>query len=296
MELKAHSLMSSESTFSDPRLPPELERGIFEIAALARPAAIPVLMLVARRVRIWVEPLLYRVVFLKDVSMDNIGLPVFTAAALEQISHNLRHVKYLFIDDESIEVTDVEEWLLACPGITNLYAQFGCTPTILPSISSFTDITHLTIDVRALSGTTVPLPLFLAVTHLELLDFTDEGDTVDRVCPNLSSMPCLTHMALNMYLDTLLSHAALCANTQLRCIVFLSTMAPSDGSPLLDDSRFVCIQEEVRYYTDWLNGAVFGEDYWSLADAFLAARHAGTISRSRYLICTGRDFESVESD
>ncbi|KAJ6505048.1 hypothetical protein C8R45DRAFT_923356 [Mycena sanguinolenta] len=28
---------------------------------------------------------------------------------------------------------------------------------------------------------------------------------------------------------------------------------------------------------DWLNGAVFGKDYWALADAFVAARRAGTI-------------------
>ncbi|KAJ7131272.1 hypothetical protein C8R44DRAFT_871785 [Mycena epipterygia] len=37
----------------------ELERKIFELAALSRPKAIPTLMRVAWRVKLWVEPLLY---------------------------------------------------------------------------------------------------------------------------------------------------------------------------------------------------------------------------------------------
>ncbi|KAJ7887124.1 hypothetical protein B0H14DRAFT_2696630 [Mycena olivaceomarginata] len=45
-----------------PKLPPELECTIFEIAALARPKMIPSLILVAHRVKHWVEPLLYRVI------------------------------------------------------------------------------------------------------------------------------------------------------------------------------------------------------------------------------------------
>jgi hypothetical protein len=36
-----------------PILPPELEREIFEICAISRPASIPNLMLVAQRVKEW---------------------------------------------------------------------------------------------------------------------------------------------------------------------------------------------------------------------------------------------------
>ncbi|KAF7368085.1 hypothetical protein MSAN_00874600 [Mycena sanguinolenta] len=264
--------MSSESTSSDPRLPPELERGIFEIAALAQPAWIPVLMLVARRVRIWVEPLLYRVVFLKEGRMD-IGLPDFTAATLEQISHNLRHVKHLFINSRFVA-----------------RHRFSLPSAALRTFDISRSTPVLFVAAMSLS------PLFLTVTHLELLDWTSMTDSVDRICPNLSLIPCLTHIALNGDLHTNLSHAALCAITQLQCIVFLVAEAPFGGSPLLDDSRFVCIEEGLSYYNDWLNGALFGEDFWSFADAFLTARRAGTISRSRYRICTGRDFESDEND
>ncbi|KAJ6543046.1 hypothetical protein B0H19DRAFT_1172653 [Mycena capillaripes] len=54
----------ADPVFSEPRLPPELEVLIFETAALSHPAAIPKLMLIAHRVKHWVEPLLYTVVFL----------------------------------------------------------------------------------------------------------------------------------------------------------------------------------------------------------------------------------------
>ncbi|KAJ6574558.1 hypothetical protein B0H19DRAFT_1254249 [Mycena capillaripes] len=42
-----------------PPLPPELERKIFEICTYAQPVSIPNLMLVAARVKEWLEPLLY---------------------------------------------------------------------------------------------------------------------------------------------------------------------------------------------------------------------------------------------
>ncbi|KAJ6478894.1 hypothetical protein C8R45DRAFT_357063 [Mycena sanguinolenta] len=203
--------MSVHLAPGDPRLPPELERGIFEIAALGRPNWIPVLMLVARRVKCWVEPFLYRVVFLQSVSMPeelhNLGLPNFAMDELDERSHNcLRHVLHLLVDSEA----ERKNWLLAsCTGVTNLFAHFRCTPEILISINGFTDITYLTIDVHALS----------TVTHLELLDFYAQSEEVESVCLNISLIPCLTHIALNMYLDTLLSHAALCGirNSNASC-------------------------------------------------------------------------------
>ncbi|KAJ7816012.1 hypothetical protein B0H13DRAFT_2293217 [Mycena leptocephala] len=45
-----------------PTLTIDLEREVFEISALSRPKSIPTLMLVAWRVKTWVEPLLYRTI------------------------------------------------------------------------------------------------------------------------------------------------------------------------------------------------------------------------------------------
>ncbi|KAJ7849503.1 hypothetical protein B0H14DRAFT_2765353 [Mycena olivaceomarginata] len=243
--------MAVRITLDDPRLPPELEQKIFEIAALLRPTRIPTLMLV-------VEPLLYRVVFLGDRYGDDD----------DDLSHDrLRHVRHLLIG--------IQNWLLACSNITTLYAFFRVSSTsgILPCLSGLTNIRYLTIDSAALLGSTVPSPLFHTVTHLELLDFTIASK--DDICRNIALIPHLTHLAINPSLDSRLSHPEISANTQLQCIVFLSAETPLDGSVLLDDNRFVCIDENIRYYVDWLKGAVSGDDYWSLADAFLAARRAG---------------------
>ncbi|KAF7368016.1 hypothetical protein MSAN_00867400 [Mycena sanguinolenta] len=292
--------MSSEFALNEPRLPPELEHKVFQTVALARPRWIPALMLVARRVKVWVEPLLYRVVFLKNPTSafqepDKIGIPTLAGDAVEQISHNLQNVRHLLIDDGFVR-DKLRNWLLGCTGVTNLCALFACTPNILPSISGFTNIKYLTIEPRALCGATLPVPLFLTVTHLELLDYPNEGESVDRVFPNVSLIPRLTHIALNSPMDKLLLHAGLCANAQLQCIIIFSSEASLNRSPLLGDSRFVCIDDGASYYADWLRGAVFGKDYWSFADDFLAARRAGAIDRSRYHIVNGKDFHFVKGD
>ncbi|KAJ6505068.1 hypothetical protein C8R45DRAFT_544097, partial [Mycena sanguinolenta] len=247
--------VSSESDDHGPRLPLELECSIFKIVALACPIHIPTLMLVARRVKYWVEPILYRVAFLKGSTTDHselrdLNLPIFTADALEQRSPNsFRHVKHLFISDYAVEQPMLNNWLLACTGVTNLYAWLDWEPEIPASISRFTHVQYLAIDVRAFFGTAVPLPLFLTVTHLELLDYP-EDESVDHICHNISLIPRLTHLALNPHLDSKLSHAALCANIQLRCIVFLSPAKSLRDSPLLDDDRFVCIDEAEDFYQD----------------------------------------------
>ncbi|KAJ6467443.1 hypothetical protein C8R45DRAFT_477757 [Mycena sanguinolenta] len=62
--------MSIQSDLDDRRLAPELGHQIFEIAALARPRQIPTLMLLARRVKIRVEPLLHRVVSLASAFLS----------------------------------------------------------------------------------------------------------------------------------------------------------------------------------------------------------------------------------
>ncbi|KAJ6474911.1 hypothetical protein C8R45DRAFT_1103049 [Mycena sanguinolenta] len=109
-------------------------------------------------------------------------------------------------------------------------------------------------------------------------------------------MQQLTHLALFSRLASRVSHAVLCANMQLRCIVFVFSADSLNGSPLVEDDRFVCINETtVEYFPDWLRGAVFGEHYWSPGDTFLAARRAGKIDRSRYRVSNGEDLGDGKS-
>ncbi|KAJ6495173.1 hypothetical protein C8R45DRAFT_1133455 [Mycena sanguinolenta] len=164
-------------------------------------------------------------------------------------------------------------WLLECIGVTNLCALSPRTAHILPSISGFTNINFLTIDIRALFGTTLPLPLFLTVTHLELLHVAPVLEHVDAFCHMRRSVPMRNSNASSS-----------------------TTRAPLDDSPLLDDSRFVCIDDGASYEADWLCGAVFGKVYRSFADEFLAARRAGTIPRSQYRIVNGEHLHFMKGD
>ncbi|KAJ6474913.1 hypothetical protein C8R45DRAFT_1160147 [Mycena sanguinolenta] len=299
--------MSDQSPLDGPRLPPELERKIFEIAALTRPKRIPTFMLVSKRVRYWVEPLLYRVVFVEGrvrlalrAALRDLDLPAFVSSAIQQRSHTcFLHVRHLFIH-RTVDDALVKNWLLACTGITNLFAQFHGTPEVLLSISGFANLQYLTIGDSAFftvhdgSVTIVPSPFFPALTHLALWGSGITG-TLDHLYLSISLMPQLTHLALFSRAASRVSHLVLCANVQLRCIVFLYTASSLNGSPLVDDGRFVCIDETAVPYVDWLRGVVFGEHYWSLADTFLAARRAGKIDRSRYRISNGEDLADVKS-
>ncbi|KAJ6571193.1 hypothetical protein B0H19DRAFT_1372372 [Mycena capillaripes] len=60
------------TSFDEPRLLPELEREIFEIAAVSRPMSISTLMLIAGRISDWVEPPLYRVVIITESPRDSV--------------------------------------------------------------------------------------------------------------------------------------------------------------------------------------------------------------------------------
>jgi hypothetical protein len=104
----------------------------------------------------------------------------------------------------------------------------------------------------------------------------------DRMCANLALIPHLTHVAFNLNLQSWALHAGLPADLRLQCIVFLvpDLYELDDSNPLLADSRFVCIHQALDYDFDWLSGAVTGDDYWMLADAFLATRRAGTVWRT----------------
>ncbi|KAJ7307929.1 hypothetical protein DFH08DRAFT_975314 [Mycena albidolilacea] len=60
--LPASPVLAPLADIGDPIFPVELEQAIFKITAMMHPTTIPALLRVARRVGIWVEPLLYRVV------------------------------------------------------------------------------------------------------------------------------------------------------------------------------------------------------------------------------------------
>ncbi|KAJ6571127.1 hypothetical protein B0H19DRAFT_1255125 [Mycena capillaripes] len=116
----------------DSRLPRELERMIFEIAALLHPTCILPLMLVAARVKQWVEPFLYRVVLINSppgqqvLGFHNCSTAIFTQAIQKKPPAFFRDsVKSLF-PEMYASFADVGPILAACGDIANQF--MGCPP------------------------------------------------------------------------------------------------------------------------------------------------------------------------
>ncbi|KAJ7673641.1 hypothetical protein DFH06DRAFT_1318784 [Mycena polygramma] len=252
----------------DPRLPPELERLVFEFAALARWSEIPKLMLVAWRVKDWIEPLLYRVIFLTaqwtPLEAQLSGYPtvpidaLLTAVSKKSDAFLDSAVHHIFFDFEyatkdQLPVSAMNLLLARCPHVASLFGpdisihhpyDFRCLRR--PALDLSTVLPHIT------GAFTVPY--FRSVTHLELLNDDWEDDDDDD--PDLGF-----RFWTELNLGNLTNQSA-----------YFS-----------DDDRFVLVRQ-TYWRVDWLRGADGGEEFWALADEFIAARRAGKVDRSLYSI------------
>ncbi|KAJ7803692.1 hypothetical protein B0H13DRAFT_2388860 [Mycena leptocephala] len=266
------------------RLPLDLERTEYSSSEL-----------VARRVQNWVEPLLYRVVYLSPQlwsrrwevdAPHQQDIPTFTPEILLRVIATkptqflANAVRHLFVDGASrMDHDEVAAIIAACSGVKDLFVQF------VPS-----DLNCAIPDLQRLATAVAPLfqpstvdfahPLFRNITHLEVLD------RPWAAFGGLDLIPHLTHIAFNGIPSDLALHTLLCADARLRCIIFITSMLHKmrQESPLLADSRFLCLLQNSNYRADWLRGAYWGENHWVLADKFILARRAGKVDRSLYHI------------
>ncbi|KAK7040064.1 hypothetical protein R3P38DRAFT_2902991 [Favolaschia claudopus] len=276
-----------------PRLPPELERQIFEQAALSCFQRIPTLMLSAWRVKLWLEPILYRVVIDPDLVDDeeaHVEYPYMPDHTLLQKlsifpSSNVGlFVRHLLWDLGAQNVDDLLVALSFCVHVVDLFILGGPYLVLLPAINRLQNVSHLAIHVQSLyaSGGSIDFasPLFNRLTHLELLG-CDSNDFLDALV-GLGAVPNLTHISFNVVLDAAAVHEQIRRHTNLQCIVFFE-VGQAQHLPLSADDRFVAVRQ-TRYITDWLRGATTGEDYWWLVERFIEAKRAGKVERSQYMI------------
>ncbi|KAJ7461159.1 hypothetical protein FB451DRAFT_1269100 [Mycena latifolia] len=282
--------MQSAPSSSAPAFPPELERQIFEISALSGPASIPNLMLVAWRVKDWLEPLFYRTITIAERSKRPVSIddyPIFSpeilrAAVQRKPAAFFRDaVRNLCFDDDFSVVDALPP---VCTGVENLRIF---SKRMLPLFASF--------SVTRLAGYLVPFfdtfspthRFFTQITHLEFLDFPDNT----AIWSQLALIPQLTHLAfygdevITVYPRLLQTCASL---SVLICFVetWRTAVYGSYLSTLSQDVRFVVMQP-VFFHTDWQMGVRAGLDFWSRAETFIAKRRSGEIDASQ--------FEFVES-
>ncbi|KAF7304549.1 hypothetical protein HMN09_00857600 [Mycena chlorophos] len=177
----------------EPRLPPELERVIFEFAAWGDRRATLKLLLVARRVHVWLEPLVHRVLIFEDLD--------------DAVVARLLNPKYgPWVQALASNHGPWEQILGSCSNITDLCIWSG-------SDDAQTGLQALRLlkgNLRRLSlnGATFEAPLEAAqldwlrcLTHLEMFGFAPA-----EVVNTLGELPCLTHFALyECYIETIVS-------------------------------------------------------------------------------------------
>ncbi|KAJ7164322.1 hypothetical protein C8R46DRAFT_1099260 [Mycena filopes] len=282
-----------ESALPAPRLPPDLERDIFELSAFCSPGHILTLLLVAWRVKTWVEPILYRIILTAPKGFPLMGFPVIPHETLLEKMNNPESLEFhssvrnLFIEP-SLSVptrTALVKFLSTCTRVTVL-GYSDPTPVPIPNLLADKHcLQRLTINIDVFLDSSPDLPL-PSLTHLELLDtdWSSEGDPPPAALwTRLALIPNLTHLAVNgPDYDLFLSDMPF-TDSRLRCIVFFC-----DDIELLEsltgDDRLVYVRQHKDYRLDWIQGINGENNYWSLADAFIAARRAGKIDRSQFNI------------
>ncbi|KAJ7020050.1 hypothetical protein C8F04DRAFT_1116312 [Mycena alexandri] len=291
----------------EPSLPSDLERPIFELCAISRPVSIPKLMLVAWRVKEWVEPWLYRTITLDLHGPARIdGYPIFTQSTLLQVvgrnpmclRSSVRHLYLQLYPTLGHRVTkneSIPNILVHLPTLENLTlgAQFG-------EIKTQSDLTTMKLiadmHLKRFCGDFIPLldfpltaPFFSRITHLGLARVSITTSPTAALCERLARIPSLTHLAFddpNIIPECreLLQHCK-----SLRVLVLFELGLGEQRwcqeyiALLSHDPRFLAM-EESWYVEDWHFGVREGLDFWARAEDFIARRRTGEINLLQYEI------------
>ncbi|KAJ6458376.1 hypothetical protein C8R47DRAFT_1227014 [Mycena vitilis] len=301
-----HSVMEVGSMKITPALPHDVERLILEWVALTRLGNIPSLMLVAHRVRAWVEPLLYRELVIDDhVSQDpeygefHSGCSderyfYFPTLSQPRIMDLIAHkgpsffhgaVRTVRLHNPIIH-TNVTTLFTAMSGITNLILDFNAEPEYLPVMAEMSQLRRLKTALKPLFGRDIERipfghPVFRRITHLYVCDHWAGIEFAQDQWESLGEAPALTHFALEKVptgkhlMDILSVHP-------LQCIVFW--LYTHELVTQCSDIRVVHIQHYAAWawkqrYDGPRDGEPFRYDEWGIADFFITGKKEGTISR-----------------
>ncbi|KAF7377298.1 hypothetical protein MSAN_00150200 [Mycena sanguinolenta] len=267
---------------ASPFLPPELEREIFEAAAVLHPESALNLQLVSHRVNEWIERIKYRTVAdraLPTISCRTLSLLGAIRSNSKPASFFRDRVRHLFVEGLSDEVLD--EILSACSEVQSLvlFQTVGHVPSL-----GATRPRRLSLYLHDLSedgdSPRLSRPIFAFVTHLDLFDFVHNN--ADKFVAELALLPALTHLALwqnSMRSPELTDLLARCS--RLKALIQMHGSMPLDPAQSVDDVRFVAmIVSDDDYPNEWAIGTEGGVDFWARADAFIAKKRRGEIKPS----------------
>ncbi|KAJ7132622.1 hypothetical protein C8R46DRAFT_1235581 [Mycena filopes] len=270
-----------------PLFPLDLEREIFETTAKMHPETRTTLLRVARRVLVWIEPLLYRVVRVEQRRHRyDACLPVLLNKPAEFCRLAVRHLVLNAPGDQSHKL------LKLCSSVTDLALgpSFRLGPTVLPTLTEMR-LQRLTVDIQALGGD-MTHPLFSSLTHLAIL--AHYSATLGLIVEQIPTLTTLTHLTVFFDIPQDVVDSIFTSSPRLQQFMVLYREHPVvawkyDRAKALQgcDPRFV-----IALYTDyWSTWAACAEgladDHWARGDAFLAQKRRGEIEGMAFLLLGG---------
>ncbi|KAJ7132711.1 hypothetical protein C8R46DRAFT_655823 [Mycena filopes] len=265
-----------------PLFPLDLEREIFETTAELYPATRTTLLRVARRVLVWIEPLLYRVVCVKQRRHRyDAALPALLNKPAEFCRLAVRHL----LLDAPGEIS--HKLLKLCSSVTDLGlgGSFQLDPAVLPTLAEMR-LQRLTVNIQALGGD-MTHPSFSFLTHLTIL--AHYSATLRLIVEQIPTLPALTHLTVFFDIPQDVIESILTSSPRLQQLMVLYLKHPAfasryDRAKTLQgcDPRFV-IALYTQYWSTWAACAEgLGDDHWARGDAFLAQKRRGEIEAGRY--------------
>ncbi|KAJ6564160.1 hypothetical protein B0H19DRAFT_1140452 [Mycena capillaripes] len=263
----------------DPPLPAELERLIFELAASSSPKSMPALLLIAQRVKIWIEPLLYEVLTLNPARIARLA-PIFSTKP----ASFFRCVRHIYFWGAS--TADIARILSMCDAVINVAVlDVGRIPIILETLP----LERIAVSPRPYPrpiSTDSYHPVLGGITHLDILGWPDRDW---EAWQGLALLPCLTHLSFGTspsYVPVTIYRGVL---AHCRTLKVLAVLYPSQTlcdrffcGPVVEfesDPRFVAVLMTSTFTEEWETGARGGEDHWAVAERIVKARRlkqAGT--------------------
>ncbi|KAF7299806.1 hypothetical protein HMN09_00987000 [Mycena chlorophos] len=293
----------------NPLLPLELEREIFETTAIFYPRHIPALLRVAKRVNLWLKPLLFRVVrFSDEAHSEALHRAMKSEPDLLRIG-----LKYLNLDDVQYSgwLSDEVDALLALSTSIIDIAVSHEHPTThtYPVVPVQLQPRRFMGVIKSLLGVEPPAmstAVFLSLTHIELnesiLNEPQTGHDDKRpaiISALLAAAPNLTHLSSPQPMASLSWPAVqnvLEAMPKLKMLVALYSayngrVSASEleevNAGTIRDVRFMAgtFPDDGDSYLDWEQSATCAaKDYWARGEIFLERKKRGQVAVTRYWI------------
>jgi hypothetical protein len=182
------------SSTYQPYLPHDIEREIFETTARLHWRSASDLMLVARRVKVWIEPIVYEVVKLNPQEKSGHFIRTMDIKPSNFFARRVKNVCIPY----NIPVQQAIRILSVCTSVDNLacWIRAWNQPELFSTMKTLRP-RHLSVHLQSLLGECgkpdFSDPFFSKVTHLRLVD--EWWSWIDW--SGFGLMPSLTHIALD---------------------------------------------------------------------------------------------------